>query len=49
MKKHKAIVARNAAELAKVPGLSPADGVEMEIRSDLNDKIMIFDWLKSEK
>ncbi|MBI2339496.1 MAG: XRE family transcriptional regulator [Deltaproteobacteria bacterium] len=40
MKKHKAIVARNAAELAKVLGLSPADGVEMEIRSDLNDKII---------
>ncbi|MBI2339122.1 MAG: XRE family transcriptional regulator [Deltaproteobacteria bacterium] len=40
MKKHKAIIARNAAELAKVLGLSPADGVEMEIRSDLNGKIV---------
>lgn len=40
MKKHKPVIARNAAELAKVLGLSPADGVEMEIRSDLNEKII---------
>ena len=40
MKKRKPIIARNASELAKVLGLSKADGVEMEIRSDLNDKII---------
>lgn len=40
MKKRKPIIARNAAELAKVLGLSKADGVEMEIRSTLNDKII---------
>lgn len=38
MKKAK-IVARNAIELAEALGLSPADGLEIEIRSDLNDKI----------
>lgn len=38
MKKAK-IVARNAMELAEALGLSPADGLEIEIRSDLNDKI----------
>jgi predicted XRE-type DNA-binding protein len=40
MKKTKAIVAKSASELAEVLGLSPADGVEIEIRSDLNDKII---------
>ncbi len=40
MKKSKATVARNARELAKALGLSPADGLEIEIRSDLNDKII---------
>ena len=40
MKKHSQNVARNAAELAEVLGLSPADGLEIEIRSDLNDKII---------
>ena len=39
MKKAK-IVARNAMELAEALGLSPADGLEIEIRSDLNDKIV---------
>lgn len=40
MKKVKPVVARNARELAAVLGLTPADGVEIEIRSDLNDKII---------
>jgi len=40
MKKAKHIITRNAAELAKALGLSPADGLEIEIRSDLNDKIV---------
>ena len=40
MKKVKPVVARNARELARALGLSPADGVEIEIRSDLNDKII---------
>lgn len=40
MKKVKPAVARNAAELAAVLGLTPSDGLEIEIRSDLNDKII---------
>ncbi len=40
MKKNKAIIARSAKELVEVLGLSPADGLEIEIRSDLNDKIV---------
>jgi predicted XRE-type DNA-binding protein len=40
MKKVKPVVARNSRELAAVLGLTPADGVEIEIRSDLNDKII---------
>ena len=36
----KAIKTRNASELADVLGLKPADAVEMEIRSDLNAKII---------
>ena len=40
MKKVKPMVARNARELAKALGLTPADGIEIEIRSDLNDKII---------
>ncbi len=40
MKKVKPLVTRNARELAKALGLTPADGVEIEIRSDLNDKII---------
>lgn len=40
MKKAKPVVARNARELAKVLGLSPAEGMEIEFRSDLNDKII---------
>ena len=40
MKKIKPVVARNARELADVLGLTPAEGLEMEIRSALNDKII---------
>ncbi len=40
MKKLKPIVSKNATDLAKALGLDPADGVEMEIRSELNDKII---------
>ncbi len=40
MKKSKAIVTRNAAELAKALGLSPVDGAEIALRSDLNSKIV---------
>jgi predicted XRE-type DNA-binding protein len=40
MKKSKATVARTAAELAKALGLTPADGAEIELRSDLNSKIV---------
>lgn len=40
MKKIKPVAARNAKELAKTLGLTPADGVEIEVRSDLNDKII---------
>jgi predicted XRE-type DNA-binding protein len=40
MKKSKSTVTRNASELAKALGLSPADGAEMELRSTLNSKII---------
>lgn len=40
MKKVRPAVARNARELAKVLGLTPADGMEIEFRSELNDKII---------
>jgi predicted XRE-type DNA-binding protein len=33
------VVTRTAGELAKAPGLSPADGTEIELRADLNTKI----------
>jgi predicted XRE-type DNA-binding protein len=39
-KRTKAIVARSAGELAAVLGLTPADAVEIEVRSALNDKII---------
>ncbi|HEV2196776.1 MAG TPA: XRE family transcriptional regulator [Candidatus Acidoferrum sp.] len=39
MKRSKAIVTRTAAELAKALGLTPADGAEIQLRSDLNSKI----------
>ena len=40
MRKVKPVVARNARELAKALGLTPADGFEIEFRSELNDKIV---------
>ena len=40
MRKSKATLARNASELADTLGLTPADGLEIEVRSDLNDKII---------
>jgi plasmid maintenance system antidote protein VapI len=40
MKKVKPVIARDAIELAKVLGLTPAEGMEIEFRSDLNDKII---------
>ena len=40
MKKTKVIVAKDAFELAQVLGLSSADGFEIKMRSDLNDKII---------
>lgn len=40
MKKISPVVARNARELATVLGLTPADGMEIEFRSTLNDKIV---------
>jgi predicted XRE-type DNA-binding protein len=39
MKKPKAVVTHSVAELAKELGLGPANGAEMELRSDLNSKI----------
>lgn len=39
MKKSKVVVTRTAAELAKALGLTPADGAEIALRSDLNLKI----------
>ena len=40
MKKVRPIAARNARELAKTLGLPPAEGMEIEFRSNLNDKII---------
>ena len=40
MRRSKPIVAQDAAELAAVLGLSPVDGAEIQLRSDLNDKII---------
>ena len=40
MKRSRAIIARTAAELAKALGLAPADGAEIQLRSDLNSKII---------
>ena len=40
MKKPKAIVTRNAAELARALGLTPAAGADIELRSHLNSKIV---------
>lgn len=40
MKKPKVVVTRTAGELARALGLTPADGAEIELRSDLNSKIV---------
>jgi predicted XRE-type DNA-binding protein len=40
MKKSKVMVTRSASGLAKALGLRPADGAEIELRSDLNSKII---------
>jgi predicted XRE-type DNA-binding protein len=40
MKKTKAVVTRTAAGLARALGLTPAHGAEIELRSDLNSKIV---------
>ncbi|PYU10027.1 MAG: hypothetical protein DMG37_21635 [Acidobacteria bacterium] len=40
MKKSKPIITRTAAELAKALGLTSADGAEIQLRSDLNSKIV---------
>lgn len=40
MKKTKGTITRSAKELAEALGLSQSDGLEIEIRSDLNDKIV---------
>lgn len=40
MRRSKPIIAKDATELAKVLGLSSVDGAEIELRSDLNDKII---------
>lgn len=40
MKKSKTTVTRNAPELAKALGLSPAESAEIELRSVLNTKIV---------
>ncbi len=39
-KKSKAVVTRSAIQLASALGLTPADAVEIEVRSTLNDKII---------
>ena len=39
MKRSKAIVTRTAAELARALGLTPSEGMEIQLRSDLNCKI----------
>lgn len=39
MKKNRMATAHSAQELAELLGLSRAEGLEIEIRSDLNDKI----------
>jgi predicted XRE-type DNA-binding protein len=40
VKKRKSYVAHNAEELAQVLGLSPADAVEIEVRSKVNNMII---------
>jgi predicted XRE-type DNA-binding protein len=40
MKKSRPVITRNATELAKALGLTPADAVAIDVRSALNDKIV---------
>ena len=40
MKKHKTIVTRTAGELTEALALSPLDALEMEVRSELNERII---------
>src|SRR5687768_10825184 len=40
MRKPQAIITRTPAELAEALGLNPADGLGLEIRRDLNEKII---------
>lgn len=40
MKKIKPVVARDAGELAHILGLSALDAVQMEVRRQINDKII---------
>lgn len=40
MKKRKTVKTKNAVQLAKALGLTKAEAVEMEIRSELNNKII---------
>src|ERR1035437_1407501 len=40
MKKVRTVIARNAAELAQVLGLSALDAAEMQVRRQINDKII---------
>jgi predicted XRE-type DNA-binding protein len=40
MKKNKSFITKNETELAELLGLSASDGLEIKIRSDLNDKII---------
>src|SRR5258706_14062535 len=40
MNKPKSVTTRTAAELAQILGLSPLDAVEIEVRGELNDRII---------
>ena len=40
MKRINPVVTRNSRELASALGLTPADGAEIELRSELNSKIV---------
>jgi predicted XRE-type DNA-binding protein len=40
VKKSRVIVTRTAEQLARILGLTPADGAEIELRSALNSKIV---------
>jgi predicted XRE-type DNA-binding protein len=40
MRKTKMVVTRSAGDLAKALGLTPADGAEIALRSELNSKIV---------